>query len=97
MKKLLIVLLSALFLVSCSYYTRYDIKLSNGSVVSAWEEDRRDWKLGDTVCIYSGMNSNSWTINNSGFMKDTTVISSHRYADGTSKEYILTYRIGIIQ
>jgi hypothetical protein len=97
MKKLLFVLLSALFLVSCGYYTRYNVKLSNGSIVSALEEDYRNWKSGDTVCIYSSLTSDRWTINNTGIMRDTTVLSSYKYTDGTSKEYIIIYHIGIVQ
>ncbi len=87
MKKLIVL---AVLFTSCTT-NRYDVKLTNGSVVNVVDYKDRDYSKGDTVCVVK--QSSDWHIDEYGNMKDTIIIGT--YYD--SSVYVLEYKIGIIK
>jgi hypothetical protein len=96
MKNIFLLMIIALGAVSCS--DTYNVKLNNGSLVSAIDRYERDYKPGDTVCVAKDDN---WYIDNKGNMKDTIYSSSFNYRDEDSTQrtryFIHEYRIGVIR
>lgn len=71
MKQLLLLSLLGILLSSCNLLNRdAEVKLKNGAVVRAFDSDSRNYKSGDTVCIWLG-NSGAWYIDRDGIMSDT--------------------------
>lgn len=100
MKKLSFVLIVACTLISCtSSTTNYNVQLQNGSIVSAEDNNSRDYKSGDTVCLNNrdNMYTDDWVIDGSGKMLDTVYFIDWTRKDSTTEFIKVESRIGVIK
>lgn len=93
MKKLLLVLITSIALMSCGR-THKAIRLPNGAIVKAQNTTDIDYGVGARVCvrktIYSG-----WEICTDGEMKDTTIAISYK-RDGIDRVSVITHKVGTV-
>lgn len=88
---MLIAALMTLALTSCESRL-YDIRLKNGSIVSAKDEWRRDMPNGTRVCLVStSYHPAEWNIQNDGILQDTVIIASD-----TTYPMVLIYQTGTV-
>lgn len=93
MKKLLLVLITSIALMSCGRNEK-SVRFPNGAIIVARCTNDIDYGQGAKVCvrktIYSG-----WEICTDGEMQDTTYIISYK-REGVDRSSIITHKIGII-
>jgi hypothetical protein len=94
MKTILFLVLLCTFAACSSGH--HDVKLPNGSIVKAFDNDSRDFKAGDTVCLKQ-VDVGNWYIDNQGRMQDTSYIFNYRGSDGQSHPAVVIQKIGVIK
>lgn len=95
MKKFIFMGLMALSLVSCQ--DKYSVQLSNGSKITAIEDNERIFKRGDTVCVFDNDPFDTkWAIDATGTMMDTTFFYTWKDRDSATHQSRNSYRIGTI-
>lgn len=88
MKKLLLFAFIAIALTSCS--ETYKIQLSNGSIVSAIDNENRDYHDTNKVCVKKVITQtyvSEWIIDNNGMMQDSTF---------RAPKFTIEYKVGTI-
>lgn len=90
----IILIAIVLFMSSCGY-DEYRVRLANGSIVTAIDENNRRPEIGDTVYMAS-YRTNEWSILNQEVGADTMYINEWINADSTREVYISTRRSGRI-
>lgn len=97
MKKVMIVLIAACTLISCTS-NKHNVKLRNGSIIQATDYEDRDLKPGTVVCLDRGVSLYpNWKIDNNGRMLDTIYVETYQSSDSSNHSFIVEYRIGVIQ
>ena len=97
MKKVILVLLTASTLISCSY-DQHNVRLRNGNIIKAFDTKDRGYKSGDTVCVEAPYShGDNWQIVTDETRKDTVYTHEYKRAAGDTGIFIYEYRIGIIK
>lgn len=95
MKKVIFAVLTVAALTSCA--NKYDVKLSNGSIVKAVDMHDRNYHRGDKVCVDNPLSYGSdWTIDSRGDMIDTVYTDSYINAKQDTVTYLVERRLGVI-
>lgn len=93
MKKLLLVLITSLALMSCGRDEK-SVRLSNGALIQARNTTDIHYGIGSKVCVRRS-SSSLWEICNDGEIKDT--IYAHTYKqDGVNRTFVVTHKTGLV-
>lgn len=94
MRKLVLMVAIAITLFSCSDREKI-VRLSNGSIVKAFNQADINYQEGATICIRRSTGDPKWTICEDGEMGDTTYVVSYK-EEGKDKGFVVSHKVGRI-
>lgn len=93
MKKLLLVLITSLALISCGRENK-SVRFPNGAIVQAQNTTEIDYSVHSKVCVRKSSIS-GWQICNDGEMQDTVYVIKYK-RDGIEHANLVTHKVGVV-
>lgn len=93
MKKLLLVLITSIALISCGRDEK-SVRLSNGAIIQARNSTDIHYGIGSKVCVRKS-NFSNWEICNDGELQDTTYVHTYKQ-EGVNKTSVVTHKTGLV-